>query len=91
MQWLVYLLCPLMMLVCCGGMLRPGKRGDAGQTSSADCCADQALRPTLTVGRVVSREQEIAHLRADLTELTQRMDRLEAEHDGAPPARWAAG
>jgi hypothetical protein len=94
LQVLPFLLCPLMMLVCCGGMLRSGKRGDAGQASGADCCADQAPRPTLAVGRVVSREQEIARLRADLAELAQQIDRLEAERDeqdSAPPARWAAG
>jgi hypothetical protein len=91
---LVYLLCPLMMLICCAGMMRPGKRADAGKASRADCCAEQAPRPTLAVGRGVSRGQEIARLRADLVELSQRLDRLEAERDeqdDARPARRAAG
>jgi hypothetical protein len=77
LQVLVYLLCPLMMLICCAGMMRPGKRADAGKASRADCCAEQAPRPTLAVGRGVSRGQEIARLRADLVELSQRLDRLE--------------
>ena len=77
------LLCPLMMLVCMGGLRLPWTRR-AGRNSAVSS-------PHGTAGQ--DRAEEIALLRRQQAELSLRLDALATEmpdqEEGAPPWRAA--
>lgn len=68
LQWLVYLLCPLMMIGCMAGVLRPGTRGAVSTRS-------MSLLPRR------GPQEEIAGLRAAQDDLARRIDLLAARID----------
>ena len=68
LQWLVYLLCPLMMLGCMLGLLRPGLRGE---TPARTMSIEPGQEPR-------SPREEIAYLRAAQEDLAQRIESLAA-------------
>jgi Protein of unknown function (DUF2933) len=93
MQTLVYLACPLMMLFCMRGMIRPRKRDDTDPARLAHD-DDAAPMPSPVAGRALSRKQELVALRTEQAALARRIDRLAAQdedQDDVPASRQAAG
>ncbi len=68
LQWLVYLLCPLMMLGCMLGLRRPGLRGE---TPAGSMSIEPGQEPR-------SPREEIAYLRAAQEDLARRIESLAA-------------
>lgn len=86
LQSLVYLLCPLMMLACMGGFVRPRMHNATPAT----------VRPLsrLADGESRSPREELARLRAAQNELGRRIEILAArvgEPDGDARLRPVAG